>query len=217
MKIIKPSFELLDAVDGAAVLRKIEQCGRTCYRSEDRITPDSAAKFVRNVIQRGHESVIEHVSITAKFICDRGVTHEIVRHRIASYSQESTRYCRYSDAKFDGELTFIQPCFLGETPDYENDPVANTWVRACGMIEADYKYMLENGATPEQARAVLPNSLKTELVCTMNLREWRHFFRLRCSERAHPQMREIALIALKVMHDAVPIVFDDLWEVYGNE
>lgn len=183
MKIIKPSFELLDAVDGAAVLRKIEQCGRTCYRSEDRIAQDSAAKFVRNVIQRGHESVIEHVSITAKFICDRGVTHEIVRHRIASYSQESTRYCNYSGDKFDGELTFVSPCFWDE-----NSVLYHTWESACFQAERHYLALIKTGgATPEQARAVLPNSLKTELVMTANLREWRHFFQFRCSERAHPQ------------------------------
>lgn len=213
MKIIKPSFELLDAVDGAAVLRKIEACGRTCYRSEDRITPDSAAKFVRSVIRNGHESVIEHVSITAKFICDRGVSHEIIRHRIASYSQESTRYCNYSGDKFGNEITVIAPCFWDE-----DSVLYHTWESACMNAERLYLALIKTGgATPEQARAVLPNSLKTELVCTMNLREWRHFFSLRCSERAHPQMREVALIALKVMHEAIPVVFDDIWEVYGNE
>lgn len=228
MKIIKPSFELLDAVDGAAVLRKIEQCGRTCYKSEDRITPDSAAKFVRDVIQRGHESVIEHVSITGKFVCDRGVSHEIVRHRIASYSQSSTRYCNYSQDKFGNEITVIAPCYWEE-----GSLLYETWKTSCEYAEAaylrltsgirdDFKLLLDREcvkykATPEQARAVLPNSLKTELVMTANLREWRHFFRLRCSERAHPQMREVAVLGLKVMHDAVPVVFDDLWEVYGNE
>lgn len=212
MKIIKPSFELLDAVDGAAVLRKIEQCGRVCYKSEALTTPDSAERFVRNILKSGHESVIEHVGITGKFICDRGVSHEIVRHRIASYSQESTRYCNYSDDKFGGELTFIQPCFWDVmTFEFES------WSNAMLIAESIYLEMMKHDVPPEQARSVLPNSLKTELVCTMNLREWRHFFRLRCSERAHPQMREVARIALKVMHDAIPVVFDDLWEEAYND
>ena len=209
MKIIKPSFELLDAVDGAAVLRKIEQCGRTCYRSEDRITPGSAEKFVRGILKSGHESVIEHVGITGKFICDRGVTHEIVRHRIASYSQESTRYCNYSADKFGGELTFIQPCFWSE-----NSLHYSAWMQACSCAEAEYNSLIAFGAPPEQARAVLPNSLKTELVMTANLREWKHFFRLRCSERAHPQMREVSDMALKTMHEAIPVIFDDLYDQY---
>ena len=211
-KIIKPSFELIDRVDGAEVLKKIELCGRTCYKSEDRINDGSTEKFVRGILKSGHESVIEHVSVTGRFICDRGVSHEIVRHRIASYSQESTRYCNYSAEKFGGELTFIDPCGAFGWEDGAEDQ--SRWMGAMADAENAYFDMIECGANPEEARSVLPNSLKTELVCTMNLREWRHFFRLRCSERAHPQMREVALIALDVMREAIPVVFDDLWEKY---
>lgn len=229
MKIIKPSFELLDRIDGAEVLRKIEQCGRTCYKSEDRITDGSAERFVRGILKSGHESVIEHVGITGKFICDRGVTHEIVRHRIASYSQESTRYCNYTDGKFGGELTFIQPCFWREASnndelyaeDTDTSPLwcYENWRDAMEDAEDWYKTLIENGATPEQARSVLPNSLKTELVMTANLREWKHFFDLRCDSHSHPQMVEVAKIALTVMHGAIPVIFDDLYERFigGND
>lgn len=211
MKIIKPSFELIDRVDGAEILKKIEICGRTCYKSEDRIADGSAEKFVRGILKSGHESVIEHVSIAGRFICDRGVSHEIVRHRIASYSQESTRYCNYSSGKFGNEITVIAPFFWSE-----NSLLYKIWEHTCQGAEAEYNSLIAFGATPEQARSVLPNSIKTELVMTANLREWRHFFRLRCSERAHPQMREVSRIALKAMHDAIPVVFDDLWEEYGE-
>ena len=109
MKIIKPYIELEDKIDGQAILKKIERIGRTCYKSESNITDDSAERFIKNIIKNGHESVLEHVSITLRVICDRGVSHEIVRHRIASYSQESTRYCNYSKDNFNNELTFINP------------------------------------------------------------------------------------------------------------
>ena len=202
MRIVKPGFEILDAIDGTSILRKLELCGRTCYKSEDKITGGSAEKLVRRVISSGHESVIEHEKVTVRIICDRGVSHEIVRHRIASYSQESTRYCNYGKA---GELTFIQPCFFPE-----GGGQYRVWAEAMETAEQAYLALLCGGASPQEARSVLPNSLKTEIVVTMNLREWRHFFKLRAAPAAHPQMREVAAPMLETFQRAVPVVFDDI-------
>lgn len=204
MRIIQPYFEFLDELDGEKILEKIERIARVCYKSEDRITEGSARKFLSGILKSGHESVIEHEKITVRIVCDRGVTHEIVRHRIASYSQESTRYCNYSQEKFGGELTFIQPCFWKE-----GDRAYQLWSETMEQIESSYMKMLEEGASPQEARSILPNSLKTEIVVTMNLREWRHFFKLRTSKRAHPQMREIALMMLKEFQKRIPVLFDD--------
>lgn len=212
MKIIKPSFEILDNINGNEMLRKIEAAARTCYKSEDKITDDSAEKFVRNLIKRGHESALEHEKISVRIICDRGVSHEIVRHRLASYSQESTRYCNYSHWKFCGEITFIRPCF------WEDDSEAyKLWLIAMQKIENYYIGLMNRCATPQEARTVLPNSLKTELVMTANLREWLHFFKLRCAPDAHPQMQEIARMMLKEFSQKIPVVFDELAKEYVNE
>lgn len=205
MRVIEPYFEMLDKINGEDILRKIELCGRVCYKSENSITSESSQKFVNNIIKSGHESVLEHEKITVRIICDRGVTHEIVRHRIASYSQESTRYCNYSKDKFDGELTFIKPCYWNE--ESEN---YRLWEESMKQVEQTYMKMIFSGATPQEARSVLPNSLKTEIVVSMNLREWRHFFCLRTSEKAHPQMREIAIPILNEFRRLIPIVFDDI-------
>ncbi len=207
MKIIKPYIELENIPDGAEILRTLERIGRTCYKSEAKITETSAEKFVRGIIKSGHESVIEHVSVSVRIVCDRGVTHEIVRHRIASYSQESTRYCNYANDKFTNELTFIEPCFWkGE----DGEEKLNLWKTAMQSCEDDYLKLIEMGAKPEQARSVLPNSLKTEIVCTMNLREWRHFFKLRTAREAHPQMIEVARMILDKFKEVIPVVFDDI-------
>lgn len=205
MKAISPSFEIMSPVDGAEILEQIERAGRVCYKSENLITDNSAEGFVRRIIKSGHEAVLEHVSITLKFICDRGVSHEIVRHRLASYCQESTRYCNYSKDSFGSEITVIKPFYLTEgTPGYE------FWKDACEVAERAYFDLLEFGCTPQEARAVLPNSLKTEVVMTANLREWRHFFRLRCSQAAHPQIREVATPALRRLNELIPAVFEDI-------
>lgn len=195
----------MDDIDGAKILQKLERCGRVCYKSEDKITEGSAEKFIGMILKSGHESVLEHEKLTVKFICDRGVTHEIVRHRIASYSQESTRYCNYSKDKFGNELTFIRPCFWAD--DSEEYAV---WKQAMEEIEKTYVKLISLGAKPEEARSILPNSLKTEIVCTMNLREWRHFFRLRTAERAHPQIREISVALLDELKKRIPVIFDDI-------
>lgn len=213
MKIIKPSVEFITSIDEETILKRIEQCGRTCYKSEQSITEESAYEFCRNIIKRGHESVLEHCSFTVRFICDRGVSHELVRHRLASYSQESSRYCNYSKEKFGNEITVIEPCFWGVKAQRHDDRALTKyemWVKSCAESEKTYFELLSMGATPQEARSVLPNSLKTEVVMTANIREWRHFFKLRCSPAAHPQMREVACMLLTQVKEKIPILFDDI-------
>lgn len=209
MKIINADVQFITPIDGAAILKRLEECGRVCYKSEDRITEGSAEKFVAGIIKRGHEAVLEHCSFTVKFICDRGVSHEIVRHRLAAYCQESTRYCNYSNGKFGEEITVIKPCFWDET-----DLKYAGWANLCSKAEDAYIDLMKSGATPQEARSVLPNSLKTEVVMTADIREWRHFLKLRCSPAAHPQMREVALKLLDMVHDSIPVCFDDIWGEY---
>ncbi len=205
MKVIEASAELAQNLDATEIMRHIERAGRVCYKSESNISDTSAEKFIANIIKSGHESVIEHVSITFKIICDRGVSHEIVRHRLASYSQESSRYCDYSGEKFGGELTFIKPCFWND-----GDENYLLWKKTMSQIEETYLAMRKNDAKPEEARSILPNSLKTELFMTANLREWRHFLKLRTSKRAHPQMRQIALQIYEILSSKLPIIFSDI-------
>jgi thymidylate synthase (FAD) len=162
------------------------------------------SNYLKSIIKRGHESVIEHEKITVLFIIDRGVSHEIVRHRIASYSQESTRYCNYSKDRFGNEITVIEPYFFVGNEAYKE------WENACLYAEKCYLSLLANGRSPQEARSVLPNSLKTELVVTYNLREWRHFFKLRCSSNAHPQMRQVVIPLLLFLKGRLPIFFEDI-------
>lgn len=316
MKTIKPYTQIIDEINGQEILKKIEQCGRVCYKSEDKITDDSAEKFVAGLIKRGHEAMLEHASfifevdalfyaealeiinelessgelasflrftnnstpiisgnvrawrsffkglvkvngclpcgskkiiennsalfpeflnvkcldgnnlkplsvydlqtdneklthwdVTVKFVVDRGVSHEIVRHRLASFAQESTRYCNYAKDDFGGEITFIEPFFWNDSSQY------NTWKSSVENAEIDYFHLLNCGATPQEARAVLPNSLKTELVMSANLREWRHFFKLRAANvtgKAHPQMLEVTRPLLDELKTLIPVVFDDI-------
>lgn len=209
MKIIKPIFIIEDKIDGNEILNKIERAGRTCYKSEDKISVDSSKQFIKKIMKIGHESVIEHEKITVRIICDRGVTHEIVRHRIASYSQESTRYCNYSNNKFGNEITVIEPSFWDKNS--KKDKIKyDIWKEALIKAEEAYLKLIELGATPQEARSVLPNSLKTEIVVTMNIREWRHFFKLRTSKAAHPQMQEIARPILDEFKKLIPVLFDDI-------
>lgn len=209
MKIIEPYFEIEDKIDGEVILKNIEKSGRTSYKSENQISNKSAKNFIKKLIKKGHESVLEHEKITVRVICDRGVTHEIVRHRIASYTQESTRYCNYSKDKFGNEISVINPCFWKK--DNSNDIEKNkTWKEALLHSEKAYFNLLKLGATPEEARSVLPNSLKTEIVITMNLCAWRHFFRLRTADDAHPQMRQIACPLLREFKKRIPLIFDDI-------
>lgn len=209
MRIIEPSVEFVNAPNYQTLMKTIEAAGRTCYKSEDLIKDGSAEEIVRKFLSWGHESPIEHASVTVRIICDRGVSHEIVRHRLASYSQESTRYCNYSKDKFGREITVIRPCTICEGTD-----AYRIWKRCCENSELAYFDMLDAGCTPQEARSVLPNSLKTEVVMTANMREWRHFFKLRTTKGAHPDMREVALMLLDKFEEKYPAFFDNLLDVH---
>lgn len=213
MRLIKSKVEILDNLNGGEIINKIARVARTCYKSEDNSTSERDRELVKRLIKSGHEAMIEFFDITVKFTCDRGVSHELVRHRMASFAQESTRYCNYSKDKFGNELTFIEPIWydsLGIThkQDFEI---------ALERCEDDYLEFIRQGWTPQQARAILPNALKTEINMKANLREWRHFFKLRCSTAAHPDMRVLALDLLKQFHDNIPIIFDDIYEQFFKD
>ena len=213
MILVKPSFEILTDIEGLGILQRIEQAGRTCYKSEDKITDGSALKFVAKIIASGHHSVIEHANISVKIVCDRGVTHEIVRHRLCAYSQESTRYCNYK-----GGVTFVIPPWVDiEEGNYsfassEQGIERPNWTWYKNMLESerDYKDLLEKDWSPQQARSVLPNSTKTEIVITANIREWRHILNLRTSKAAHPQMQEIMMPILTEFSRLIPVLFSNL-------
>ena len=223
MKIIDQSHEILHMDD----MGRIEQAGRTCYKSEDKMGcaqpvgecdyvfdaaasvcrncgSNSAPRFVRMLIKRGHEAMLEHGSATVKFVTNRGVTHELVRHRVASYGQESTRYVKY-----DGDMEFIRPVWLID----DLCIGAGAWKIAMLEAETSYKFLLDQGWRPEQAREVLPNSLKTEIVVTANYREWRHIFKLRAigtTGKPHPQMQALMLPVLEEFKEKLPALFGDL-------
>lgn len=242
MNIVKPSYEILGIFpDEEDCLQWLERIGRTCYKSEDRITAESAPKFVRNILKLDrmdklaktfaqliasdcftvgdmmnavhamladppHESVIEHSLMTVRFIFDRGVSHEMVRHRLCAFSQESTRYCNYSK-KGDGTINLVRPLFWNE-----GDGAWEEWEHSAMQADAAYANLIQQGAKPQEARSVLPNSLKTEIVVTANFREWRHIFRLRTSKKAHPQMREVVIPLLRELK-AKPnlgLLFEDI-------
>lgn len=205
MRAIEPSFEILDELDADKIIKKIEMAGRVCYKSENNIKDGSAETFISNIIKRGHESVLEHYSFSVRFVVDRGVSHEIVRHRIASYSQESTRYCNYAKDKFDSEITCIKPSFFETGSDNYNE-----WVKAMEFAEKSYINLLNQGATPQEARSVLPTSLKTEIIMSCNIREWRHFLKLRTDKASHPQIREVAIGLLHELQKSIPVLFDDI-------
>lgn len=214
---IKPSYEIFLSKTPEEMYKRIEQIGRTCYKSEDKVTDTSYNQFVRNLIKRGHEAMIEHESITVCFTMDRGVTHELVRHRIASFAQESTRYCNYNNDKFGSQIAVI---------DIEDaiklDPkmkhmdattiklILEEWTHAMVDAEMHYLKMVDLGATPQIARGVLPTSTKATIWITANIREWRSIFKLRADKPAHPQMREVMLPLLGELKEKLPVFFDDI-------
>lgn len=223
MNIMKPGFEILTPISDGGIreLKHIERIGRTCYKSNDRISEDgeSAKKFVKGLIKRGHEAMIEHGSISVLFTVDRGVTHEQVRHRIASFAQESTRYVNYSLDKFGNEINVIDIsggiALDNKMKNMDADIIQliiDEWYMAMQDAERHYMKMIELGATPQIARGVLPTSTKAEIVITANYREWRTFFKLRTPNDAHPQMREITIPLLKEFKRVLPVLFDDIME-----
>lgn len=200
IRVIEPKVFIETPIHGQEIIERIECFGRISHKSENKIEDGTAEVFVRNLLKMGHESVLEHVSISVRFICDRGVTHELVRHRLAAYTQESTRYCNYS-----GTIQFIKPLFYRKgTKNYQ------IWYQSCLVSANTYRTLIKQGSKPEEARSVLPNSLKTEIVSTFNLRQWRHVFKMRCNINAHPQIREIMIPTLKRFQKRILIIFDDL-------
>ncbi len=216
MRLVKPSIEYIWATESP--LEVIERAGRTCYKSEDKITGESSARFVEMLVNRGHEAMVEHVSASYRVICDRGVTHEIVRHRLFSFAQESTRYCNYK-----GGVAYIIPSWMPGIAEGEltaeslgeqygawgDDDPRLIWLRNMLVQERAYLDLLTGGWQAQQARSVLPNSLKTEIIITGNLRQWRQFLRLRCDRAAHPQMREVAGMILDDIMGRIPVLFGD--------
>ncbi len=224
MKLVKPSYEILTPIDGEAILKSIEKAARTCYKSEEKISDDgkSATELVMKLLARGHGAMIEFgTDIAVKFVCDRGVSHELVRHRLASFAQESTRYCNYGK---DEHIQFIIPSwehfkeksYLIEWDNLHgtctNAPMdgAGWWFWHMAVSERDYNKLIESGWSPQQARSVLPNSLKTEINVKANLREWRHIFQQRVAAVAHPQMRELMRPLLDEFKKKIPLIFDDI-------
>jgi len=201
VEIIEPQVIIETPLDSNKIYTNLEKYGRTAYKSEDKITRGSAEKFLKSIINSGHESVIEHESITVRFICDRGVTHELVRHRLVAYTQESTRYVNY----LRRGIQFIKPCFWDS-----NEDEYKIWYAAMADAEDRYNQLIKWGASPQEARSVLPNSLKNEIVTTANIREWRHILKLRSSPAAHPQMRQIMCQLLGMLKKKLPVLFDDI-------
>ena len=246
MKIILPSFEILTPIseDGIEELKRIEQAARTCYKSEGKITEDgeSARKMVKMLISKGHEAMLEHSQLSVKFVTDRGVSHELVRHRLCSFAQESTRWCDYSnDEKFNGQLTFVLPyeftaafmknddihddfikfmheaekgdayrAYMDNLMEIDAVKVFKEWIYVMDYAEWVYQVMRILGYTPQLARSVLPNSLKTEIVVTANYREWRNILKLRTAKDAHPDMRSLMTELLKELQKRIPLIFDDI-------
>lgn len=217
MKIVEPKYEILTDISegGIKELQQIERVARVCYKSEDKITPDgeSAKKLVGFLVKQGHEAMLEHSQLSVLFTCDRGIANELVRHRIASFAQESTRYCNYSKEKFGGEIAVIQPFWM-----QDNSEEFISWVMACNTAEKQYLHMIYDlRLRPEQARCVLPLCLKTEIVVTANYREWCNIFKLRTPVAAHPQMRELMCPLLKELQSKIPVVFDDIYTYWPND
>ena len=220
MNVVEPQveiwFHLPQKVDGNGEFEGdpahpeifLEKAGRLCYKSEDKITPDSAAAFIHMLDRRGHRAMLEHCVASVKFICDRGVSHELVRHRIASYAQESTRYCSYNKDKFGNQIAVIEPPFVKEGSN-------QIWRETVQVIEDAYMRLTDAGEAAQLARSVLPISLKTEIWATMNLREWQHVFGLRCATGAHPQIRALMLKTLDVFQVVVPSMFLELADRFG--
>lgn len=206
MKVIEPNVQIITPIDGNEILKLLEKVARTCYKSEDKITNESAKRMISMLIKNGHEAMLEHFNITVKITTDRGISHEIVRHRMASYAQESTRYCNYNKDKFNNEITVVKPSEINKS----DKDVYFCWFNVCRDAENSYLKLVENGVKPEIARSVLPTCLKTELNMTANLREWRHFLKLRTDKAAHPDIRIIAIDLLKQLKKLIPIIFDDI-------
>jgi thymidylate synthase (FAD) len=215
MKLIKPSYQILTNIHGLEILQRLEKHARVCYQSEDKITEESAELLLKRIIKSGHLSVIEHESIGVRFRVDRGFLAEITRHRLASFSVESTRYCSYtSGCEFIiPPWTNIQEGNYSSFASVDRLPKQDrAWFDTMLLLESVYCGLLKDGWKPQQARSVLPNSLATTIDITANLREWRHIFTLRTTSGAHPQMQEIMIPLLNEFKEKIPVVFGDFNE-----
>jgi len=209
MKVINPRYEIISPspLKGKEILQQIEMAGRTCYKSEEKITNDSCIQFAKNLIKRKHMPMIEFgASITVKFICNRGFTHELVRHRLTSLAQESTRYCNYSKDKHDNQITVIKPRDF----DKWDSSSRNHWIKAMKEAERHYILMLDRKRSPQEARGVLPIDIKTEINIKANIREWRHIFIMRTADAAHPSMQQLMRPLLDEFKQKIPVLFDDI-------
>ncbi len=205
VKIVEPHVEIITPLDGEAILKHLELCARNCYKSEDKITPDSARTMIKKLLELGHEAMIEHYNLTVKLTCDIGVYKDLTRHRLVSFAIESTRYCNYSKGKFGNELSVIKPCHIKEnTPEYD------LWLSTMQTIEKNYNQMAALGCRPDQLRMLLPHSTKADVIMTANLREWRHIFKLRCAPAAHPTVQEVMDMLLAKLRSEIPVIFDDI-------
>lgn len=230
MKVIDPSVIVSLQSAPHFIMQTIEDAGRTCYKSEDKINETSHVAFIERLVRRGHEAMLEHGYATAHFRIDRGISHELVRHRLASFAQESTRYCNYKDK----DIEFVKPTwFTHEEADkalenysyYLANPSQNIkkyaiikWFDICQDTGIAYKELINHcGRSPQEARSLLPNALATDIVVTANLREWRTILKLRCAKDAHPDMRYIMLRLLSDMHKLFPPVFEDIYQLYKEE
>ena len=200
MRIIKPSVSIESNISYNEALRIVENATRVCYKSEDKIKEGSAEKLIKGVIKAKHFGCIEHVSLTVKFICDRACSHQLVRHRLMSFNQKSQRYCK------EDNLEVIKPEGLKNT---------SIWLESCRQAENAYAELIRRGEKPEVARGVLPNSTATEIYATANLREWRHFFELRCHRTAQRDIRSLALSLLCQMFEQYPVFFEDMVDKYA--
>ncbi|MGN1301498.1 MAG: FAD-dependent thymidylate synthase [Clostridia bacterium] len=204
MQIVDPYIQV-EKVDGTQIMKNIERACRTCYRSEGKITEESYKTLLKNCITRGHESVLEHEKVTIRMYCDLGVYKDITRHRIASFSIESTRYCNYGKDKFGNELKFIKPCNMEEGTE-----LYKLWEDACKNIEKDYIEMSNLGALPDQLRMILPHSIAAEVTMTANIREWKHILSLRASSHTHPSIRQLMIPLLLHFKQIMPEIFEDV-------
>ena len=204
MKIIEPIVEI-ENVDYKKIMKNLERACRTCYRSEDKITEESYKTLLKNCINRGHESILEHEKVTIRMICDIGVYKDLTRHRIASFSIESTRYCNYGKDKFDNQIKFIKPVNIDE-----GTPLFEEWKKSCEEIERHYINMAKLGATPDQMRMILPHSTAALVTMTANIREWKHILELRCTSHAHPAVEQVMIPLLLKFKENMPEIFEDV-------
>ncbi len=204
MVIVEPKI-CVETYDSRKIMKNLERACRTCYRSEELVAPGSAEKLLKNCINRGHESILEHEKISIRMTCDIGVYKDLTRHRFASFSIESTRYCNYSKDKFGNEIKFIQPCNIDEDSD-----LYAFWQHTMEKIEMNYIHMANNGATPDQMRMILPHSTAAEVTMTANIREWKHILDLRTKKMTHPAVQQVMIPLLLKLQEDMPAIFGDI-------